>query len=172
MRVIGILAVASLLLLGACAPDPGNAPKPSDSPAPPSATQPASPPAESTASSQPPESAQAAATLESTTWVLTGIARGDGVQPVVGMDEATLVIDGTQLTAKACNTITGEVKVDGDQLEVGPLVATDLACESEEEMLQEGEFMGALETASSFVIEGAKLTLTTAEGALLFEAKP
>ncbi|MDF1486904.1 META domain-containing protein [Tessaracoccus caeni] len=168
MRLIGTLAVTSLLLLGTCAPNPGAAPTSTDSPSSPAPTQSAT---QTTEPTQPSEPAPAGATLESTTWVLTGIAQGDAIKPVVGMKEVTLVIESGSLTARACNSIAGEVSITGDQVEVGPLVATEMACESEEEMLQEGEFMGALETASSYTIDGAKLTLATAEGALLFEAK-
>ncbi|HMR49495.1 MAG TPA: META domain-containing protein [Arachnia sp.] len=109
--------------------------------------------------------------LEGTLWTLTGIATGDTVSSPVGAKPVTLTISGGALHAQACNVINGEVTVDADTLTVGPLVSTRMACESEEEMMQEGQFMAALESASSYSIDGAQLTLVTADGSVTFTGR-
>lgn len=110
-------------------------------------------------------------TLEDTLWTLTGIAQGEAVSSPVGAKPVTMTISGNTIHAEACNMINGEVTVDGDTLKVGPLASTRMACESEEEMMQEGEFMAALESASSYEIEGSQLVIVTAGGSIMFTAR-
>ncbi|MEZ5087337.1 MAG: META domain-containing protein [Tessaracoccus sp.] len=108
--------------------------------------------------------------LESTTWVLTGIARDEAVTAVADAGPVTLVIDDGTLTVQACNTITGEVTIEETTLSLGELTATERACESEEQTLQEGLIRAALESVSSFTLEGSTLTLVTGQGSLFFSA--
>lgn len=108
--------------------------------------------------------------LEDTLWTLSGIAQGDAVSSPVGAKPVTMTISGTALHAEACNMINGEVTIEGDTLRVGPLASTLMACESEEEMMQEGQFIAALESASSYEIDGSQLIIVTADGSIMFTA--
>jgi heat shock protein HslJ len=109
--------------------------------------------------------------LEGTTWVLTTIVTGDSASSVIGESPLTLTIADGKLHARACNSINGDVTVDGGTLAVGPLASTRMACPSEEETIQEGAYLAGLESASAFEISGDTLTVTTADGAFQFTAE-
>lgn len=109
--------------------------------------------------------------LEGTSWVLTTIVTGDSASSVMGESPLTLTIADGMLHARACNSINGTVTVDGGTLAVGPLASTRMACPSEEETIQEGQYIGGLESASAFEIAGDTLTITTADGSFQFTAE-
>lgn len=68
-----------------------------------------------------------------------------------------------------CNTYSGSYRVPGNSnnVKVDPIVSTGSLC-SEEIMNQEQGYFAALQSASSFAINGSTLTLTTASGPLIF----
>lgn len=161
MRLFNTVGVAALLLAVGCTPAQPSAP--GESPAAPSTSPAASDPAPAPTPAQDHP-------LEDTLWTLTGIVRGEDVAEPVGMKPVTLTFSDGTLHAEACNIINGEAIADGDTLQVGPLASTKMACESEEEMLQEGQFVAGLESALSYEIDGSQLVITTAGGSITFAA--
>jgi heat shock protein HslJ len=108
--------------------------------------------------------------LSGTSWEVTGY--NNGKQAVIG------TLAGTNLTADfgkdgnlsgnaGCNTYSGAYKVNGDQITIGPLVSTMMACsEPEGVMEQETQYLAALQSAATYQIEGNVLQLRTKEDAL------
>jgi heat shock protein HslJ len=62
-----------------------------------------------------------------------------------------------------CNQFNGPYAIDGDAIEIGPLVATKMACPA---LDQEGAYFAALEAATTWSISADQLELRDAEGAL------
>jgi heat shock protein HslJ len=71
-----------------------------------------------------------------------------------------------------CNRITGTYRQEGDDLTIGPLAATKMACP---DMATESAFLAGLERVRHFTIAGRNLTLSDADGrpvAQLLETSP
>jgi heat shock protein HslJ len=95
-----------------------------------------------------------------------------------GKQAVTSVMIGTQLTAdfgqdgtlsgnSGCNTYNGPYKVNGNQITIGPLASTRMACNDPEGVMdQEMQYLAALQTAATYKIEGNVLELRTSDGAL------
>ncbi len=108
--------------------------------------------------------------LSGTSWEVTGY--NNGKQAVTG------TLTGTNLTADfgkdgnlsgnaGCNTYSGAYKVNGDQITIGPLASTMMACsEPAGVMEQEAQYLAALQSAATYQIEGNVLQLRTKEDAL------
>ena len=108
--------------------------------------------------------------LAGTSWVVIGY--NNGKQAVVS------VTIGTELTAKfgkdgnltgnaGCNDYNGPYKVDGNKITIGPLASTMKFCNDPEGVMdQEAQYLAALGTAATYQIEGNRLELRTADGAL------
>ena len=106
--------------------------------------------------------------LAGTSWEVIGY--NNGKQAV------TSVLIGTTLTAEfgedgnisgnsGCNTYRGAYTVTGDQITIGPLATTRMAC-PQEIMDQETQYLAALQSAATYRVEGTKLELRTKDGAL------
>lgn len=66
-----------------------------------------------------------------------------------------------------CNTYNGPYRVTGDQIEIGPLATSRMACSEPAGVIeQEALYLAALETAATYQIEGMTLELRTRDGAL------
>lgn len=108
--------------------------------------------------------------LSGTAWVVTGY--NNGQQAVVS------VIAGTELTADfgadgalsgsaGCNRYTATYEAAGTSLKIGPVGSTRMACaDPAGAMTQEMQFLQALETAATYRLDGGRLELRTADGAL------
>ena len=108
--------------------------------------------------------------LSGTSWEVTGY--NNGKQAVTG------TLAGTNLTADfgkdgnlsgnvGCNTYSGAYKVNGDQITIGPLASTMMACsEPAGVMEQEAQYLAALQSAATYQIEGNVLQLRTKDDAL------
>jgi heat shock protein HslJ len=95
-----------------------------------------------------------------------------------GKQAVTTVLIGTNLTAEfaedgtisgesGCNSFSGSYEVTGNQITIGPLATTRMACnEPVGVMEQETQYLAALQSASSYLIEGNVLELRTKDGAL------
>jgi heat shock protein HslJ len=112
--------------------------------------------------------------LAGTSWRVTGY--NNGRQAVVSVDAgATLTLqfsaDGSVGGSGGCNRYTGTYTTSSGGLRFGPLGATRRACvEPEGVMEQEAAFLRALGTASRARIDGDRLELRTAAGALAVTA--
>jgi len=75
--------------------------------------------------------------------------------------------DGNLSGNAGCNTYNGAYKVNGDQITIGPLVSTMMACnEPAGVMEQEAQYLAALQSAATYQIEGNVLQLRTKDDAL------
>jgi uncharacterized lipoprotein YbaY len=108
--------------------------------------------------------------LTGTAWVVrsynnqkqavVSVARGTSLTAVFGADG--------RLTGSAgCNRYTAGYEVEGEGIEIGPAASTRMACsEPEGIMAQESAFLTALSTPTTWSIQGERLQLRTARGAL------
>lgn len=107
--------------------------------------------------------------LAGTSWIVTGY--NDGRQAVVS------VMAGTELTANfgaddrlsgsaGCNNYAAPYRIVGDKITIAPTFSTTRKACEQAVMDQETQYLMALSTAASYRIDGAKLELRNAEGAL------
>jgi len=105
--------------------------------------------------------------LVGTDWVLDSYSTGG--------DAVSSVLNGTTIAAKfsadgnvggnaGCNLYGGDYTLDGENLTVSSLFSTLMYCETPGIMEQEGAYLGLLANATSFRVEGDRLTLTDAAG--------
>jgi heat shock protein HslJ len=108
--------------------------------------------------------------LSGTSWDVTGY--NNGKQAVTSVLAGTTLTadfgaDGTLSGNSGCNTFNGTYTVDGSKIAIGPLASTRMACaEPEGVMEQEAQYLAALQTAATYKLEGDRLQLRTADGAL------
>jgi heat shock protein HslJ len=85
--------------------------------------------------------------------------------------EVTLLFDeqgGTLAGMAGCNQYRGSYERDDDQLNVGALISTRMACvEPEGVMQQEREYLDALQSAESYAVQDEQLTITNADDTVL-----
>lgn len=75
--------------------------------------------------------------------------------------------DGTANGSGGCNTFSGDYTQDGDQLTIGPLATTLVACLDPAVSEQEGTFLAALDATRSFEMADGRLVLSDGDGAEL-----
>lgn len=109
--------------------------------------------------------------LTGTEWLATSYNNGRGAVTslVIGSEiTATFADDGTLSGSAGCNRYTATYTLDGEQISITPLAATMMFCEQPEGVMeQETEFIAALGMANTYSIEGDRLELRTADGALV-----
>jgi heat shock protein HslJ len=106
--------------------------------------------------------------LSGTSWLATGY--NNGKQAVSSVMANTIITamfgaDGTLSGNAGCNDYSAPYQTDGNKITIGPAVATRKACE-QAVMDQETLYLAALSTAETYRIDGSKLELRTADGAL------
>ena len=114
------------------------------------------------------KAATGSAALSGSSWIVTGYNNGKQavVSTMAGTDlTANFGADGNLTGNGGCNTYSATYKVDGDKISIGPAVSTKKACE-QAVMDQETQYLTALSTAATYRIDGSKLELRTADGAL------
>jgi heat shock protein HslJ len=108
--------------------------------------------------------------LSGTSWEVIGYNNGkQAVTSVLAGSTLTADFgkDGTLSGNSGCNTYNGPYTVSGNQIKIGPLATTRMACsEPAGVMEQEAQYLAALETAATYQIEGVALELRTKDGAL------
>lgn len=110
--------------------------------------------------------------LVGTAWTLSGIVANQAVTSPVADTTVTMTLTDDSVSGKACNRFRGPVKIDGENLTVGPLASTKMACESEAESKQEATVLAILDEVTSYTIEADTLTLTAPDDkGLTFTAK-
>ncbi len=100
--------------------------------------------------------------LAGTSWKATGILSGGGVSSLVEGTDVTLEIaaDGAVSGSAGCNRFTGKATLGEGTIAFGPLASTMMACvEPAGAMEQETAYLAALESATTWQVDGAKLTL-------------
>jgi heat shock protein HslJ len=112
--------------------------------------------------------------ISGTSWEVTNY--NNGRQAVVGVIENTALTiefgDNGRVTGSAgCNRFTGTYTVSGSDVTVSGVAATRKMCVTPEKVMeQEAAFLKSLTMGTRSRIDGAKLELRTAEGALAFMA--
>lgn len=108
--------------------------------------------------------------LAGTQWKLTAFAKAGVTQPSVPGNEPTLSFgaDGSISGTAGCNTFGGSYTAKGQQLSIKDMLQTLMACADPAVMAQEQQYSAALGSAQSFTLENTRLTVTTAEGVLVF----
>lgn len=105
--------------------------------------------------------------LAGSSWTVTGY--NNGKEAVVSVLTGTTLDltfndDGTLNGNAGCNVVRGSFTTEDGEVSFGPLVTTRRGCvEPEGIMEQEAAYVAALESASTFVIDGGKLTMRTAD---------
>lgn len=109
--------------------------------------------------------ANAQGDLNNTEWKLVRI----GDQPVKEGVEITLSFsdDGTAGGSAGCNSYGSDYTVEGNQITFAQVVSTMMACQDEDVMKLEAEFLAALQNSESFDLQEGTLTITSTEGKTL-----
>jgi len=127
--------------------------------------------------------------LDDTSWNVTNYRLPNGAYTNVWKTDVTIAFskDGRVSGSAGCNDYEGTWSVsgtwdefvdgqrdinDGQVLLLESLTWTDLACEDEDIMEQEGEILDHLQRAGRWVLIRGSFNLRDAEGAFLFEAEP
>lgn len=109
--------------------------------------------------------AEPPAQLEGVTWNVTGFNNNrHAVVGLIGDAPITLSFEqGTLSGNSGCNTFRALYTVDGNSIKIGSAGTTRKAC-AEEHMVQEREFLAALESAVTWSLEGGVLDMHRADG--------
>jgi heat shock protein HslJ len=108
--------------------------------------------------------------LAGTSWNVIGYNNGkQAVTSVIAGTEMDIQFgaDGTVSGNSGCNTYSGSYTVTGNQIQIGPLASTMMACGDPTGIMeQEQQYLAALQTAATYQIEDNVLELRTEDGAL------
>jgi heat shock protein HslJ len=108
--------------------------------------------------------------LSGTSWQVIGYNNGkQAVTSVIAGTEMYIDFgkDGSITGGAGCNTYSGPYTVTGNQIQIGPLASTMMACGDPPGIMeQEQQYLAALGTAATYQIEGNVLELRTSDGAL------
>ncbi len=111
--------------------------------------------------------------LGGTHWTATGVAGRGGIATLIAGSKATLNfgVDGTLSGSAGCNSYTGRYEVTGNQVKFPTAFAsTRKMCVNPGVMAQEQAFLKALSASTTGRIDGKKLELRDASGALQIAA--
>jgi heat shock protein HslJ len=108
------------------------------------------------------------ATLDGTNWILSSSIPGSSI--------SLTFANGTLSGHAGCNTYNAGYTTtlaagNSNAITISPITASGMVC-TPELASQELAYLGELQTASSYTINGAMLTLTTANGSLIYNATP
>jgi len=116
------------------------------------------------------EATSAGPPLEGTNWILS-----DSTDLGVDLEGVTVSArfeEGTVAGTSGCNSYTGSYEVDGEDLTIGPEIAsTQMACEEPQTAVEQA-YLAALPEVAKFAIADDKLTLSNGDGdaLLVFDA--
>lgn len=103
--------------------------------------------------------------LEGTAWNLIGIAAGDAMVNTWVDEQITAEFLDGRLTGNAgCNSYGTTYETSGSNITLGEIETTLMACEDEEVMARENEFLAALANVAAYEIVRNNLTLFDAGG--------
>jgi heat shock protein HslJ len=101
-------------------------------------------------------------------WIVTSYKTSgrDLVSPLEGsLLTVVLEPDGAIEGSSGCNHFAGSYTVDGDDIVIGPLSSTRMACASPELQTQETEYLAALAASNEWSLSGVDLELVDSSGA-------
>lgn len=109
--------------------------------------------------------------LGGTSWQVLSYNNGKGgVTSLIIGTEVTAIFgeDGKLTGTGGCNSYFAEYQTEGDNISIGPVGSTEMAClEPEGVMEQEQQYLAALQTAATYKIEGLNMEMRTADGAMV-----
>lgn len=107
--------------------------------------------------------------LVGTNWTLDSFYKGDAVSSVISGTSITAIFsdDGKVSGSAGCNRYFGSYTTTGSSLSIGSLGSTKMHCTGEGIMLQEMQYLAALEKTGGFSIAGNRLSLADANGTTL-----
>jgi polar amino acid transport system substrate-binding protein len=105
--------------------------------------------------------------LAGTSWTVTSYSNGTEVVPVLEGTFLTAIFNNIGIGGSGgCNSFSGPYGVNGSNIRIGPLSATQSICGAPEGIMQQEEaYFSALESAATFEMEGDQLTIRNASGA-------
>jgi len=113
--------------------------------------------------------------LAGTSWTVSAYNNGkQGFESVLAGTKLTAVFgkDGNLSGFGGCNNYSGPYKATAPKVTIGPLASTMMHCgEPAGVSDQEARYLAALQTAATYRVEGTRLELRTAAGALAAELK-
>lgn len=167
MKVVTILLTFALLLAACTLPQAAGTPEVVSSTSPSAENTP-----EGSDQTTPESSTDNTATdnLANTQWVLTSFGATGTESEVVGESAVTLEFssDGQAGGSGGCNSYGGSYTVEGNTITFGEIASTLMACADPALMDQETQYFAALQTASTYEIDGDTLTITYDGGVLTF----
>jgi heat shock protein HslJ len=92
-------------------------------------------------------------------WVLVDGTGPDGAIPIVEGSPPALSIDGDEWGGSICNHYGSTVRRDGDQVTIGDVARTEMACLDEGLMASEDAYLAAYVQVERFALDGAQLRL-------------
>ncbi len=106
--------------------------------------------------------------LAGTTWLASSYNNGTGaVVSVIGGTTLTAAFDQSQISGNGgCNAYSGPYWVSGSNIAIGPLATNQMMCGEAAVMDQEQQFLAALQSAATYQLNGSRLELRRADGAL------
>jgi heat shock protein HslJ/photosystem II stability/assembly factor-like uncharacterized protein len=104
--------------------------------------------------------------LAGTDWALISFGLAGEEESVAGDSQITLSFEegGQAGGSGGCNSYGGSYRVEGDNLSFDEIVSTLRACADDSVNDQEGRYLAALGSASTFAIEGDNLTISYDDG--------
>ena len=146
LRRVALIASAAAIALAAAACGPGATPAPTVGP--------------STGASA------GAINLDGTSWALTDYLSPDGAAFTVPSAVTPLAAfkDGVMTGYAGCNTFSGPYKIDGENITVGPIASTKMAC-AEPMATVENAYLAALDVVDKVaILDNGKLQLWDSGG--------
>lgn len=111
-----------------------------------------------------------AQTLAGSSWDVTSINNGNQavVSLIIGTElTANFGEDGTLSGSAGCNNYTTTFTADDQNITIGPAASTRMFCEAPEGVMeQEAQYLAALSTAVTYSINGPRMEMRTADGAM------
>jgi heat shock protein HslJ len=107
--------------------------------------------------------------LESQSWEVISYNNGkEAVVSVIIGSRITAEFDGEQINGSSgCNNYFGAYEAEGENISIGPLANTERFCMDPDGVMdQEQEYLAALQSAATYRIDGDRLEMRTADGAL------
>jgi heat shock protein HslJ len=106
--------------------------------------------------------------LAGTAWQASSYNNGTGaVVSVISGTTVTAAFDQSQIRGNGgCNSYSGPYWVSGSNIAVGPLATNQMMCGEAGVMEQEQQFLAALQSAATYQLDGNRLELRRADGAL------
>jgi heat shock protein HslJ len=101
--------------------------------------------------------------LEGQAWILTQFVAEDGGTEIVdvGVDAE---FDGSRVSGTSgCNRYNGPYEASGNEISLGPLAGTQMAC-PEPEMRVEARYLQLLDSVATFEVEGRSMSMSDGEG--------